>query len=227
MVEGVAHPLESRDYLEYGEVITDGIIYIWTLGSTRNCLLPWKNLLSPLPFLEKEWGRNLKRRRELFIPIKKFKNPCWGPRLENRDLSPTLGLAQHMLLSKLNSVGAIFISWPEAADVIHGIARRESVAKGPTGERGEALLPRRPSFPLPLSSPQKHAPSSSSPALRAMHAVVYLYARRLLDIYPNASPTPYPLPVTPSRVLIAWTSYNVASSSHGVYNTLGYLVYRD
>lgn len=28
MVEGVAHPLESRDYLEYGEVITDGIIYI-------------------------------------------------------------------------------------------------------------------------------------------------------------------------------------------------------
>lgn len=150
MVEGVAHPLESRDYLEYGEVITDGIIYIWTLGSTRNCLLPWKNLLSPLPFLEKEWGRNLKRRRELFIPIKKFKNPCWGPRLENRDLSPTLGLAQHMLLSKLNSVGAIFISWPEAADVIHGIARRESVAKGPTGERGgppstATLLP-SPSF---------------------------------------------------------------------------------
>lgn len=35
-----------------------------------------------------------------------------------------------MLLSKLNSVGAIFISCPEAADVIRRIARRESVAKG-------------------------------------------------------------------------------------------------
>lgn len=35
-----------------------------------------------------------------------------------------------MLLSKLNSVGAIFISWSEAADVIRRIARRESVAKG-------------------------------------------------------------------------------------------------
>lgn len=76
-----------------------------------------------------------------------------------------------MLLSKLNSVGAIFISWPEAADVIHGIARRESVAKGPTGEGKPTLLPQRPSFRLPLSS-QQNMLRPRPPALRAMHAVV-------------------------------------------------------
>lgn len=53
-----------------------------------------------------------------------------------------------MLLSKLNSVGAIFISCPEAADVIRRIARRESVAKG--RERFTLLL--QPSHPTVPSS---------------------------------------------------------------------------
>ena len=114
-----------------------------------------------------------------------------------------------MLLSKLNSVGAIFISWPEAADVIHGIARRESVAKGPTEERERERDREKEGRPL---LPRPRPPYAIRPA---MHAIPICTPLALLaDIYPdNASPTPYPLPVTPSRVLIAWTSYNVASCS--------------
>ena len=61
-----------------------------------------------------------------------------------------------MLLSKLNSVGAIFISCPEAADVIRRIARRESVAKG--RERFTLLL--QPSPPSQLSPHHPSCPPS-------------------------------------------------------------------
>ena len=141
-----------------------------------------------------------------------------------------------MLLSKLNSVGAIFISWPEAADVIHGIARRESVAKGPTEERErereregrQTLLPRRPSFRLPLSSPQKHAPSSSSAALRYTTGYArYMHAACSPCRYLSRQRFPHSLS----------SSCHTLSRSHRVdklqrselllarrrYNTLGYL----
>jgi len=62
-----------------------------------------------------------------------------------------------MLLSKLNSVGAIFISCPEAADVIRRIARRESVAKG--RERFTLLLQPN-SLPTPLSPHHPSCPPS-------------------------------------------------------------------
>lgn len=199
MVEGVA--LESRDYLEYGEVIT---AELYISGSTLG--LPARNSLEKHLFLPpfrknrnrkletrilerskideiREWKNSLKLsfkiiilsiRIKLFIPIKKIQKSV-GDRstLEPKPFSNPRppSLVQHMLLSKLNSVGAIFISWPEAADVIHGIARRESVAKGPTGEGKPTLLPQRPSFRLPLSS-QQNMLRPRPPALRAMHAVV-------------------------------------------------------
>lgn len=84
-----------------------------------------------------------------------------------------------MLLSKLNSVGAIFISCPEAADVIHRIARRESVAKG--RERFTLLLqPILPSLSLPLLPSRTPSSFLSSIALLThrlcirMHVVYYL-----------------------------------------------------
>lgn len=75
-----------------------------------------------------------------------------------------------MLLSKLNSVGAIFISWPEAADVIRRIARRESVAKG------------RERFTLPSPTDQPSAPSLSlfpSCPPSPYRSPVALHARRV------------------------------------------------
>lgn len=92
-----------------------------------------------------------------------------------------------MLLSKLNSVGAIFISCPEAADVIRRIARRESVAKG--RERFTLLL--QPI--LPSLSPPPLTPSSflSSIALLThrlcirMHVVYYLPVFQPSPSYPS------------------------------------------
>lgn len=99
-----------------------------------------------------------------------------------------------MLLSKLNSVGAIFISCPEAADVIRRIARRESVAKG--RERFTLLL----QPPLPLLPPYPSFFLSSIALLTRlcipMHVVYYLPISQPSPSYP-----PLLLPDVSSLVL--------------------------
>lgn len=89
-----------------------------------------------------------------------------------------------MLLSKLNSVGAIFISCPEAADVIRRIARRESVVKG--RERFTILLsPIFPFYPLSLH----HHSLSCPPSLYSPVSVyVHTYARCLLSPHIRTKP---------------------------------------
>lgn len=78
-----------------------------------------------------------------------------------------------MLLSKLNSVGAIFISCPEAADVIRRIARRESVAKG--RERFTLLLqPNLSSHPTVPSSSFLSSIALLTRLCIRMHVVYYL-----------------------------------------------------
>lgn len=112
-----------------------------------------------------------------------------------------------MLLSKLNSVGAIFISCPEAADVIRRIARRESVAKG--RERFTLLLqPILPSLsrssltPHPVLLPVLH---------RLTHpSSLYTYARCLLSPrIPSPSYPPLLLPDVSSLVLAVKISSSV------------------
>jgi len=96
-----------------------------------------------------------------------------------------------MLLSKLNSVGAIFISCLEAADVIRRIARRESVAKGREG---------LPSY-FNRSSRQP-CPSSflSSVALLARLSV-YVCALSTISLYSNRTLHTVSLPDVYSLVL--------------------------
>lgn len=124
-----------------------------------------------------------------------------------------------MLLSKLNSVGAIFISWPEAADVIHGIARRESVAKGPTEEREREKERRKadpPSTATLFPSPSFFAAKTCSVLvlgrLTLYDRLCTLYARRLLSL-------PISIPTTLPPLLILFLSHPLAFSSRGQVTT--------
>lgn len=112
-----------------------------------------------------------------------------------------------MLLSKLNSVGAIFISCPEAADVIRRIARRESVAKG--RERFTLLL--QPILPS-LSPSSPRAPSSflSSIALLTHRLCIRMHVVYYLPVFqPSPSYPPLLLPDVSSLVLAVKISSSV------------------
>lgn len=112
-----------------------------------------------------------------------------------------------MLLSKLNSVGAIFISCPEAADVIRRIARRESVAKG--RERFTLLL--QPILPS-LSPFSPRTPSSflSSIALLTRRLCIRMHVVYYLPVFqPSPSYPPLLLPDVSSLVLAVKISSSV------------------
>lgn len=122
-----------------------------------------------------------------------------------------------MLLSKLNSVGAIFISCPEAADVIRRIARRESVAKG--RERFTLLLQPILSLHslLPLSP---RAPSSflSSIALLTHRLCIRMHVVYYLPVFqPSPSYPPLLLPDVSSLVLAVKISSSVRHLRSSLY----------
>ena len=100
-----------------------------------------------------------------------------------------------MLLSKLNSVGAIFISWPEAADLIRRIARREELTR--EGERFTSfprLLPG--GFPVSLATTTLDNPLLPKPIC------IYLCLVPTISPYSNQSLRPlppFPVPVSSPR----------------------------
>lgn len=137
-----------------------------------------------------------------------------------------------MLLSKLNSVGAIFISCPEAVDVIRRIARRESVAKG--RKRFTLLLqPTHPRSPSPPPfSPLFFFLSSIALLARLcipMHVVYYLPTFRLslsclLPPPHPSSPAAFLLPDVSSLVRAVAISLLVhLARFHSLYQCARYL----
>lgn len=108
---------------------------------------------------------------------------------------------------------------PEAADVIHGIARRESVAKGPRG-KGE---PPQPSFPLSIflrceNTLRPRPRAARLTRLTARCVYTYMHAARrsprcLISILTLPIPPPYPTVTSSSS---STSSCHTLSRSHRV-----------